>query len=216
MMITKSQAQDELKWLNNRPVITTKESDRIGKLKSIVQHYQAIAALSKELRPEGTTPTNEEWYTPSYYVELARRAMGSITLDPASNDFAQQTVRAEYYYTKECSGLENPWWGNVFCNPPYGRTQRAFINRAIALYNKGKIDQAIFLLNRSGGAWYLEVKDQCNAVCEVSKRIAFRDRNGITQNSPRYNNDFLLLGPHGDWFAEVFSAIGRVHLIQFT
>jgi len=63
-----------------------------------------------------------EWYTPEWVAELARRVMGSIDLDPASCDVAQRTIKALEYYTREDDGLAKPWVGNVFCNPPYGRT----------------------------------------------------------------------------------------------
>ncbi len=41
---------------------------------------------------------NNEWYTPNYIIDAARKTMGSIDLDPASSAIANQTVMAKKYY----------------------------------------------------------------------------------------------------------------------
>ena len=56
---------------------------------------------------------NNEWFTPPNIIEAARRTIGRIDLDPASNEQAQQWIQATQYYTKEKDGLIQPWSGNV-------------------------------------------------------------------------------------------------------
>jgi ParB family chromosome partitioning protein len=65
---------------------------------------------------------SNEYYTPSQYIESARIVMGSIDLDPASCEFANETVMANEFYTKEDNGLVQQWHGNVWLNPPYGKS----------------------------------------------------------------------------------------------
>lgn len=59
-----------------------------------------------------------EHYTPKPIVEAARYALGAIDLDPASCTLAQETVQAASWYALPANGLELPWEGRVFCNPP--------------------------------------------------------------------------------------------------
>lgn len=60
-----------------------------------------------------------EYYTPPEIIELARKTMGSIDLDPCSNNYAQGYIKAKEFWTKEDNGLKRPWAGNVWLNPPY-------------------------------------------------------------------------------------------------
>jgi hypothetical protein len=55
----------------------------------------------------GTLGTGEnEWHTPVEYLEMARRVLGAIDLDPATTEAAQRVVKAAKYFTKETDGLQ--------------------------------------------------------------------------------------------------------------
>jgi len=81
----------------------TKQALRTGET-SINREYTRLKS------PEGThvlisQSNSNEWYTPSKYVDAARRVMGGIDCDPASNEIAQAWIHAEEYYTIETDGM---------------------------------------------------------------------------------------------------------------
>lgn len=67
-----------------------------------------------------------EHYTPSKVVEAARATLGSIDLDPASCEEANETIRAKVWLgpTSMPSSFPRNWWGRVFLNPPGGRSDK--------------------------------------------------------------------------------------------
>lgn len=96
------------------------------------------------------TPTggNDEWYTSAEYVEAARRVLGGIDLDPASNARAQEIVRARRHFTEKDNGLEQEWSGRVFLNPPYSRGNvQAFCEKLLREYKAGNVSAAVLLVN---------------------------------------------------------------------
>lgn len=57
--------------------------------------------------------------TPPAPVELARYALGSIDLDPASSAYwNEHTVKASRFYDRRANGLRQRWAGNTWLNPP--------------------------------------------------------------------------------------------------
>jgi len=158
----------------------------------------------------GDADATPEWYTPQEFIEMARSVLGQIDIDPASNPIAQGWVKATKFYTREDDGLIQPWSGRVWCNPPYGKFTKLFLQRGVELCRAGDIEACIFLVNRTGAAWYVDLIEHFDAVCQVRKRIAFLNQQGIQEGSPRYYNDFLYLGADVERFKEVFSTVGRV------
>lgn len=69
---------------------------------------------------------SDEWTTPrDLFEELD--AEFHFDLDAASTD---ENALCERHYTKEDDGLSLKWDGNVWCNPPYGRSIGAWMEKA--------------------------------------------------------------------------------------
>lgn len=66
-----------------------------------------------------------EFYTPPFIIESARKVLGVIDLDPASNEIANRTVQAKRIFTKEDNGLAQEWSGKVWMNHPFGKGELA-------------------------------------------------------------------------------------------
>lgn len=155
---------------------------------------------------------NNEWYTPSKYIEMAREVLGEIDVDPASNDYAQNAVRAATYYTAETNGLDKEWRGKVWLNPPYSRGLiGAFIQKLVTEYREGRCTEAIVLTNNSTDTgWFGEMASTDAAVCFPSGRIRFQKPDGQMGRTPPQGQVFTYLGANARRFHEVFSEIGFV------
>ena len=98
----------------------------------------------------GHNSGENEWYTPSEYIEAARRVMGGIDLDPASSDEANGIVKAAMYYTEETDGLAWDWDGRVWMNPPYAQPLIShFCEKLTIDLDMGFITEAITLTNNA-------------------------------------------------------------------
>lgn len=98
-----------------------------------------------------TSSASCTWYTPSWLLDRVRLVLGRIDLDPASDETANRTAKADRIITED--GVEAPWLdhpGAIFCNPP-GRRSGAvsvpslFWARLMREREDRKITHAIFL-----------------------------------------------------------------------
>lgn len=160
--------------------------------------------------PPVVTLDSNEWYTPVEYIEAARRVMGSIDLDPASNHEAQEFIKAGNYYTKETNGLAQVWIGNVWLNPPYA-DPLPWVSKLIDSYTDGDITEAILLVNTANSPeWSRLLWHSGHAVCLLSKRVRFwrpdrEDAKGTAQDQMIW-----YIGNDPTEFEAVFSAYGAI------
>lgn len=66
---------------------------------------------------ENSVGESDEWYTPP---ELLKALGETYDLDPCSPG-RQHWVPATKVYVKQDNGLEQPWNGFIFMNPPFGK-----------------------------------------------------------------------------------------------
>lgn len=150
---------------------------------------------------------NNEWYTPADYIELARKVMGGIDLDPATSEIAQETVGAKVYYTAETNGLDKPWSGRVWMNPPYASDLIGrFVDKLVS--EMPNIEQAIVLVNNATETeWFNKLVSNASAVCFPRSRVKFYMPDGKT-GAPLQGQTLLYFGENGAAFTDVFSEKG--------
>jgi ParB family chromosome partitioning protein len=166
-------------------------------------------AIAHNHRAQGTG--ENEWYTPSEHIELARVVLGGIDLDPASSDLANDRVKAEAFFTAEDNGLSKDWRGRVWLNPPYSQPAIAnFSEKLASEWELGNIESAIALThNYTDTGWFHRLASACSAICFTRGRIGFLSPEG-KKASPTQGQSFFYFGSDVDQFVEHFSKIGFV------
>lgn len=197
------------------PLIVHKWSRRI---KDVPKYrLQLIAVTRKKAMEEAINTTaikwdgNQESYTPKEYIQSAYDVMGTIDVDPASNPFAQGTVKAGTYYSLEDNGLAHEWRGTVFLNPPYSHPEIShFIEKLCEEFEAGRTTEAILLTNNNTDTkWWHRAATVSAAVCFTAGRINFYQEDGkITQ--PTNGQNFFYFGAGVSTFADVFKRHGFV------
>jgi DNA N-6-adenine-methyltransferase (Dam) len=156
-----------------------------------------------------------EWYTPERYLDAARAVMGSIDLDPASSEAAQEHVNAGGYFTAREDGLRQTWHGRVWLNPPYAMPHiRNFVHRICDAAVTGEISEGILLTNSATDTeWCHRAFHDAQAVCFTRGRIRFleaRDRKLVVRPAPVHGQLFFYFGTHVRRFKSEFGEFGQV------
>ncbi len=171
-----------------------------------------VLPKSGDLKSKNTTISkmtgDNEGYTPPEYIEKARRTMGSIDLDPASCDLAQEVVKAEKYYTEDDNGLNKQWIGNIWLNPPYeNRLITQFVNKVIA---EKSVTQAVLLTNNNTDTlWFRELCGWCDLICFTMGRVKFYKKDG-TISAPTNGQAFFYKGVNKQAFCNEFKDVGLI------
>jgi hypothetical protein len=146
----------------------------------------------------GTRGESDEWYTPPHVFE----ALGlRFDLDPCSPEGGLPWVPAQQSYCLKDDGLVQPWRGRVWLNPPYGPQTEAWM-RKLALHGDG----VALVFARTDARWWHAWVPTASAVCLMSRRLSFVDRDCI----PAENNSGApsALVAFGDGCAEAVLACG--------
>ena len=160
---------------------------------------KTLAYIGSKPGQKAPARDSDAWFTPSFYVDLVRHALGgSIDFDPFSSDVAQETVAAKKYYTIDDDALVTPWpkVGTVFMNPPYsrglcGKAVQAFI----AAFDQGKFRRGIVLVNNATDTtWWAGLTSHpgCVALCLTHGRVAFENADGKAVSGNTRGQAFIL------------------------
>lgn len=110
---------------------------------------------------------SQSWQTPAEIVRLATRVLGNIDLDPCT--VATNPVGADRVYTEADDGLSQPWYGRVFCNPPFNRIM-PWVEKAIH-----EPCAAVFFLapGWTSAKWWHRLSGAASARCVMLGRLNY-------------------------------------------
>lgn len=150
-----------------------------------------------------------EWYTPSFIIEAARRAMGGIDCDPASCEQANETVQATVFYTAEANGLAQKWGVRTWMNPPYAQPLCAqFCDGMVERVHKGEVQTACVLVNNATETmWFQNLIAVADCVLFPLKRVRFVGPAG-EKGAPLQGQAVIYIGDDVDAFKSAFAGLG--------
>jgi len=97
----------------------------------------------------------------------------SFDLDPAA-PVSRPWPTAKQHYTINDNGLVQPWFGRVWCNPPYGRKTREFI-KLMSLHNNGI---ALIYARTETEYWFPWIWDYASSIFFFKGRLQFYNVDG--------------------------------------
>lgn len=147
-----------------------------------------------------------EWYTPSEIIQAVLQVLGQIDLDPCSNSKEMPNVPAVSHFTLAENGLEQPWYGRVYMNPPYGDEIGKWVNKLDDEYEAGRTQTAIALLPaRTDTRWFARL--YAFPLCFIQGRLKFSGHD----NSAPFPSVVIYLGDDDDSFYDEFAKLGLVY-----
>lgn len=111
----------------------------------------------------------DEWLTPPHII----KALGGFDLDPCA-PINRPWDMANCHYTIEDNGLVQPWFGRVWCNPPYGLEAALWLER-LADHGNGI---ALIFARTETRMFFEHVWRKADAVCFIDGRLHFHHVDG--------------------------------------
>ena len=132
-----------------------------------------------------------EWYTPKIIFEQLNT---QFDLDPCSPGADKCFTPAKVHYTlPNNDGLIDPWFGLVFCNPPYGRHVQKWMDRCATHNNAIALTFA-----RTSTKWFHAIAPTLSGICFINKRLKFiSGKTGLEGDSAGADSMLLSWGAEG-------------------
>ena len=163
-----------------------------------------------------------DYLTPPEILAAVQRAIGPITLDPCAYEGAAYHVPALHRFTKKDDGLNLPWQGTVFMNPPYGSNNvMKWVQKLNMEFLEGRVDKAIALLPSSTDAEWWQIAAEWVAVCFVKGRLHFMDVANRKLGRAPFPIAIFLVNGHLKSFVKEFRPFGNIwvpgwHAIDYS
>jgi hypothetical protein len=147
--------------------------------------------------------------TPRWLARRLSNAVGGFDLDPATRSETEPFPIADHRFTPEDDGLEQDWFGAVYCNPPF---ERGVIDGwAEKIHHEAGRDQVqlIVCLVASTGLtadWFEDHIANADYLCALDQRLSFSNTGGTSPFAPL----LAAFGAVPDSLLETFEDIGTL------
>lgn len=130
----------------------------------------------------GNVSATDTWLTPPYIVD----ALGTFELDPCAAPAPRpwQFAPNDYDITQGQDGTVLPWSGRAWCNPPYGKLARPFIDRS-SIHPDGGI--TLIFARTETSVWQDIIWPRATGILFLAGRLSFYKADGTkggTAGSP--------------------------------
>jgi len=132
----------------------------------------------------------DEWYTPPHVFD----AMGvEFDLDVASpGRDVVPWIPAEAHYTSSSLGVDRPWYGFVWMNPPFGG-RNGLMPWLTKFFAHG--NGVALVPDRTSAPWWQTYAPRADLMLFVAPKLKFIGANGLPGPSPAQGTALLAAGP---------------------
>lgn len=156
-------------------------------------------------------PSKNEYATPPDLWRTLADPVDGFDVDPCSG--AESTPIADVRYTKEENGLEQPWHGDVFVNPPWssngdGSAKDNWLTKIRNEANRNAVDSIVVLLpSDTSAGWFHEHVLAAELICFYGPgRLSFQ---GADRN-PSFGLLIPVYGDNAELYRDVLTSYGAV------
>ncbi|WP_167730354.1 DNA N-6-adenine-methyltransferase [Terasakiella sp. SH-1] len=198
--------------------LETKNSGRLDVLNTIFSHLNTkpiiVPINSDKNFWNGAAMSNksDEWYSPPSILEKLYTCInGEFDLDPSS-PLHCKPVEAHKYYTIEDDGLQQPWNGKVFLNPPYSANE-PWCRKARESVENGDAECVIALLaaRTDTGWWHRQVAGHAD-VFLLQGRLKFSNQ----PNSAPFPSCLVVWGGDDQLKQSIRAAFNAHHISSYS
>lgn len=170
----------------------------------IVEGEEVEEESAKGKRLDNPNASNEH-YTPDDVLMAVYQCLGTVDLDPCSDDSWPPNVNAKHHYTAQHDGLAQEWMGKVFMNPPYNPsgTISKWVKKLLDEVKAGRVTEAIVLIPAyTDTASFTLLRDY--PVCLVRGRLTFKGND----EPARFPSAIFYIGHNTSAFGAAFHELG--------
>lgn len=114
----------------------------------------------------------QTWETPHYLFDKLNKVF-KFDIDVCA---LPATAKCDIYYTPELDGLKQKWSGNCWMNPPYGREQIEWLNKAYDEFiNNAATIVCLIPARPDTKIWHELIFRQAKGICFIKGRLKFGD-----------------------------------------